>query len=247
MIDIHSHILPGVDDGARTVDEALNMLKIAVKDGVTTQVLTPHIHIGRFDNTLSSLIKQFNYFKVIVRDAGIPVELRLSAELRISPEIIPLVKNNQIPWLGHSQEYRYLLLEFPYREIPYGSENLVRWLLKEKVKPIIAHPERNRVFQQHPEKLRSFINLGCPIQLTASSLINRFGDKSQKLAIQLLKEKKIDIIATDCHNLKTRPPNLTVGVKEAGKYLGAAEANKLVMENPKQFILPGNNVDSLIG
>ncbi|MBL4753647.1 MAG: hypothetical protein JKY52_08675 [Flavobacteriales bacterium] len=236
MIDIHSHILPGVDDGARSFDEAIQMLKMAVDDGVTTQVLTPHIHHGRFNNTLDSLVRPFVEFRSRVREAGMPITLQLSAELRLSTEIMPMIKNNQIPWLGDDNGIKTLLLEFPLKELPFGSENVVRWLLKKNIRPIIVHPERNRVFQKHPNKLQPFINLGCPIQITASSITGRFGKEPQKLAIKLLEEGKVDVLASDCHNLTSRPPNLNEGVQEAAKIVGEAAARKMVNEFPQQLI-----------
>jgi protein-tyrosine phosphatase len=245
LIDIHSHILPGVDDGARTMEEAIAMLKMAVADGVTTQVLTPHIHIGRFNNTLATLAKQFFNFRSRLRAEGIPITLKLSAELRIGPEIMPIINNQQIPWLGSDNGVKTLLLEFPPREVPFGSEHLIRWLQKKNIRPVIAHPERNREFQQHPEKLEPFIDIGCPLQVTASSLTGRFGQGPQKLAIRLLKEGKVDVIASDCHNLKSRPPNLSEGLREAAKIVGESAANAMVHELPRQLITNHHKQNSM--
>nr|MBX2857290.1 capsular biosynthesis protein [Cellvibrionaceae bacterium] len=96
MIDMHSHILPGVDDGASDLSQALEMLRLAQADGVATQVLTPHIHIGRFNNSLGNLTQRFIQFKQQVKQAGIAIELKLGAEVRIGPEIMPIVQSQQI-------------------------------------------------------------------------------------------------------------------------------------------------------
>jgi protein-tyrosine phosphatase len=103
LLDIHSHILPGVDDGARTVDEALDMLRMAVGQGVTTQVLTPHIHLGRFDDTKQQLTEHFLRFRDVLSANNISIKLLLGAELRIGPEFMQLVQQEQIPWLGEYQ------------------------------------------------------------------------------------------------------------------------------------------------
>jgi protein-tyrosine phosphatase len=162
MIDIYSHILPGIDYGVRSLDESLDMLLMAVAQAVTTQVLTPHIHQGRFDNTKQAIEQRFTVFRDKVNGANLPIKLLLGAELRIGPEIMALVSTNAVPWLGEHQGLNTFLLEFPRLDIPFGSDNLVRWLLAKDCLPIIVHPERNSTFLHHREKLRVFIDLGCP-------------------------------------------------------------------------------------
>lgn len=208
MIDIHSHILPGVDDGSQSIDESLEMLSIAVAQGVKTQVLTPHIQLGRFNNNKSSLLPSFLQFEQKVKEAKLPIELKLSAEVRIGPEIMQLVANNEIPWLSSVQGKKAFLLEFPRQEVPFGSDNLIKWLLANNCLPIIVHPERNRTFVDNPKKLQPFINLGCPLQVTASSLTGKFGEDVQKMAETLLHNGTAKYIASDCHNLKGRRPDL---------------------------------------
>jgi len=236
MIDIHSHILPGIDDGARTIIEALDMLRMAVDQGVTTQVLTPHIHQGRFDNTKEGLAEKFTQFKEVVDKENIPIKLLLGAELRIGPEVMTMINNNQVPWLGEHQQQKIFLLEFPRNDIPFGSDNLVRWVLSKNCLPIIVHPERNRTFINHPEKLQVFIDLGCPIQLTSCSLSGRFGDDVQKFSEQLLIDEKVSAIASDCHNLKGRAPDLLAGYEQAKIIIGEQQANTLVNLIPNTLI-----------
>lgn len=236
MIDIHSHILPGIDDGARTVIEALDMLRMAVDQGVTTQVLTPHIHQGRFDNTKEGITEKFTQFKEVVDKENIPIKLLLGAELRIGPEVMTMINNNQVPWLGEHQQQKTFLLEFPRNDIPFGSDNLVRWVLSKNCLPIIVHPERNRTFINHPEKLQVFIDLGCPIQLTSCSLTGRFGDDVQQFSEQLLIDEKVSAIASDCHNLKGRAPDLLAGFEKAKSLIGEKKSNVLVSLIPSTLI-----------
>jgi len=208
LIDIHSHILPNVDDGARSNAEALDMLRMAVDGGVTTQILTPHIHFGRFNNTKADLEERFEQFQTLVDEANINVELQLGAEVRIGPEVMQLVNNNAIPWLGEYQGRKTFLLEFPRQDVPFGSDNLVKWLLAKNCLPIIVHPERNRTFVDQRHKLQTFIDLGCPLQLTASSLTGKFGADVQQMSEELLEADLVSAIASDCHNLKGRTPDL---------------------------------------
>ncbi|WP_339726353.1 CpsB/CapC family capsule biosynthesis tyrosine phosphatase [uncultured Paraglaciecola sp.] len=236
MIDIHSHILPGVDDGARTETEALDMLKMAVDQGVTTQVLTPHIHLGRFNNTKAELTASFVKFRDLVDSQNIPIRLLLGAELRIGPELMTLVQQDQIPWLGEYQGKKAFLLEFPRIDVPHGSDNLVRWLLQKNIQPIIVHPERNKTFINNPAKLQTFIDLGCPLQVTASSLTGKFGEEAQDMAIRLIENEQVLAIASDCHNLKGRAPDLLDGVKEAQTIIGETNSKYLVNRNPNEVV-----------
>jgi protein-tyrosine phosphatase len=227
MIDIHSHILPGVDDGAQTLEEALKMLTIAVDGGVTTQYLTPHIHSGKYNNTKECLAAHFTQFKEQVNAANIEVELKLSAEVRIGLDVMQLVTQNAIPWLGEYQGKRTFLLEFPRQEIPYGSDNLVKWLLARNCLPIIVHPERNRTFLNQRHKLQTFIDLGCPLQITASSLTGKFGADVQKMSEELLNQGLVSAIASDCHNLKGRSPDLGLVVGSLGNVYNPANVANL--------------------
>jgi protein-tyrosine phosphatase len=236
MIDIHSHILPAIDDGARTIDEAIEMLRIAIDQGVTTQVLTPHIHIGRYQNTKETIEREFIKFKEHTEVANLPIKLQLGAECRIGPEIIQLVTSNSIPWLGHLDGNHTFLLEFPRTDIPYGSDNLIKWLLSNKCLPIIVHPERNSTFLNNREKLQTFIDLGCPLQITSSSITGKFGNSVQKMAEELLIEDQVSAIASDCHNLKGRSPDLLAGVEKAGTIIGKENALNLVTIIPNELI-----------
>lgn len=235
MIDIHSHILPGIDDGARFLDEALDMLRMAIDQGVTTQVLTPHIHMGRFNNTKQHIEQEFTKFQEQVNAANLPIKLLLGAELRIGPEIMQLINNDSVPWLGEVEGQRTFLLEFPRTEVPFGSDNLVRWLLSKNCLPIIVHPERNSTFLNNREKLQTFIDLGCPLQITASSITGKFGADVQHMTEELLLADQVNVIASDCHNLKGRAPDLLAGVEHAKKIIGDKKTNTLIVTTPAEL------------
>jgi protein-tyrosine phosphatase len=236
MIDIHSHILPSVDDGARNNAEALDMLKMAVDQGVTTQVLTPHIHQGRFDNTKQQLTEHFLRFKDLVIAQNIPIKLLLGAELRIGPELMQLVQQDQIPWLGEYQGKKTFLLEFPRIDVPHGSDNLVRWLIQKNILPIIVHPERNKSFIRNRAKLQTFIDLGCPLQVTASSLTGKFGVDAQDMALDLVAKEQVQAIASDCHNLKGRSPDLIDAYQQVYETHSAEKASDLCKNQPDSVI-----------
>jgi len=236
MIDIHSHILPNIDDGARSVDEALTMLKIAIDSGVTTQVLTPHIHLGKFDNTKEAIEQAFTQFRDTVDATNLPIKLLLGAECRIGPEIMQLVNQDAIPYLGEVEGKKTFLLEFPRTEVPFGSDNLVHWLLSKNYLPIIVHPERNSTFLNNRQKLQVFIDLGCPLQITASSITGKFGDDVQQMTEELLVAGNVTAIASDCHNLKGRAPDLLAGFEQAITIVGEQQASTLVNLLPNELI-----------
>jgi len=239
MIDIHSHILPGIDDGAKSLEEALDMLRIAIDQGVTTQILTPHIHLGRFNNTKQHIEQEFIKFKEQVDSANLPIKLLLGAELRIGPEIMQLISTNSVPWLGEFQDKKTFLLEFPRTEVPFGSDNLVSWLISKNCLPIIVHPERNSTFLHNRDKLQTFIDLGCPLQITASSIKGKFGADVQQMTEELLLADQVSAIASDCHNLKGRSPDLLAGLEQAKSIIGDEKASLLVTDKPAE--LTSNN------
>ena len=120
MIDIHCHLLPGIDDGARNTDVAVEMARAAYDNGIRFSIMTPHIHPGRYENTAQTISRSLTQFQVALRRARIPLKLGMAAEVRLSPEILPMIESDQIPFLGRYEGYRIMLLEFPHSHIPPG-------------------------------------------------------------------------------------------------------------------------------
>jgi len=236
MIDIHSHILPAVDDGAQTIDDALALLKLAQDDGVTTQYLTPHMRPPRYVNEAESLRQAFNAFSNIVADKGFTIKLHLSAEVRVGPEIMPLLQRDDFPWLGQWQGKKAFLLEMPHGQVPTGTINLIKWLLQRDILPVIAHPERNREFQTNTKLLQQFVQAGCLVQITAASLLGKFNDKSEQAAIHLLENDLVTFMATDSHNDFYRPPDLNAGFECAKEFVSEEKARSLVYDAPASLL-----------
>ena len=236
MIDLHCHLLPGIDDGPASMDLALELAKQAVEDGVRYSMLTPHIHFGRWENTLGSISHSAKVFQQAMIDAGIPLETGMAAEVRLGPEIMEMLMEGGLPFLGAWNGYNVVLLEMPHSHILPGTEKLVSWLLRRDVLPMIAHPERNKDVMRSLDKLDSLIGLGCLFQLTAGSLIGQFGEKAQYRAEQLLDRGVVTVLASDAHSIRTRPVNLSSGYRAACDWFGVAEAEKLVNTNPATII-----------
>ncbi|WP_428820449.1 tyrosine-protein phosphatase [Microbulbifer sp. MCCC 1A16149] len=232
MIDLHCHILPGIDDGARDLDQSLVLARAAVADGITHTVATPHIHTGRFPNNLISITRAYRELCAALKAASIPLKLGMAAEIRLSEEILNMVLLNQVPYLGKWEGEKVLLLELPHSHIPPGTEQLIRWLRKQKVRPMIAHPERNKDVIRDFNKVMPLVREGCLFQVTAGAVAGHFGEPAQERAIQLLEHDLVTILATDAHHEVRRPPVLNLGREAAAKVVGEDKAWRLVLQNP---------------
>jgi protein-tyrosine phosphatase len=210
MIDLHCHILPHIDDGAKSIDEAIALVALAAEQGVSRMVATPHIHLGIYDNNLQSINAAYRGLCDALALTNIDIQVRAAAEVRISPEIMLFIEQQQIPFLGYYQQKNVLLLELPSSHIPPGTDKLINWLLAKDVLPMIAHPERNRELQTHPDRIKPFVQSGCLLQLTAASLIGDMGPSAQQLSEYLLRKMLYSIVASDCHSLNRRPPKIAL-------------------------------------
>jgi protein-tyrosine phosphatase len=236
MIDLHCHILWGVDDGAQTLDEALALARHAVEDGIVACVLTPHVHPGRYENTRRQLEPQVEAFRLALAEANIPLKVKLGGEVRLSMESLELLLDGDVPFLGEVDGYRIMLLEFPHQSIPVGSLQFVDKLLQMKIRPLIAHPERNKSIMAEPDRLLPYLDRGCGLQLTAGSLVGRFGEVSREIARRMLENAWVEVIATDTHNLRHRPPQLKEGFIAAAEIVGEAKARQFVQTRPAQIL-----------
>ncbi|AIY65441.1 tyrosine-protein phosphatase [Pseudoalteromonas piratica] len=235
MYDIHCHILPAIDDGAKDKAEALSLLKLAVAEGITHIVFTPHMHIGRFDNSKVDIYHTFFDFKQLAADHNIKIEMACAAEVRIDADLIYLFSQKKIPFLGQLENKSIVLLELPHSHFPQGTEKLISWMIDKDIVPVIAHPERNRDIQKNNQLAIKLKKLGCYLQLTAGSVCGQFGDSSYKLSEFLLSNNMVDVIASDAHNLKRRPPKLKEAFNYISKKYSASYANDLFINNPKNI------------
>lgn len=236
MIDLHCHLLPGVDDGPDTMDEALALCRHAVAAGITHSVVTPHVHPGRYENDAATIAVAAAVLKSRLAEENIPLALSFSGEVRISPEILPMVAAGQIPFHGEWGGRRVMLLEFPHSHILPGSDRLVRWLLQRDIVPLIAHPERNKDVMRDLSRLHEFVQAGCLFQVTAGALAGRFGELAEQRACEIVEAGWATVLASDAHNLKSRPPELADGVAVAAELIGEAAARALVVDNPWRIV-----------
>ncbi|WP_420554971.1 tyrosine-protein phosphatase [Neptuniibacter marinus] len=236
MIDLHCHLLPGIDDGASSMEEALSLARIAADDGITHMVVTPHVHPGRYNNNVQSIRPVFERFQTALTENDINLRVKAAGEVRLSVEVLTMFAADQLPFLGEWDGKKVMLLELPHSHVPPGSDKLVKWLLDRGVLPMIAHPERNKGLMADITKLTPFVELGCLFQLTAMSVSGGFGAEAKRLSDQMLSSGWVTVIASDGHNCDRRPPALSAGVSAAAEIIGDAEARRLVWGNPAKII-----------
>jgi protein-tyrosine phosphatase len=236
MIDLHCHLLPGIDDGPASLPEALALARLAVANGITWAVATPHINYGRYDNTPASIGVAYRQFKAELARQGIPLGLGMAAEVRVGFEITQRAACGELPFLGVMDHKNVLLLEFPPSHLPPGSEKLAGWLLDRGISPMIAHPERNKSIIRDPDKIRPFVEMGCHLQVTAGAVAGKFGGLARQCAVQMLENGWVTILASDAHDGEWRPPELEPGRAAAAAIVGELESWRLIRDVPRQII-----------
>ena len=233
MIDVHCHILPGIDDGAANLAESMALLRLAVADGIKRMVATPHINPGYFDNNRQTINQALAHLRAQISSEQLDIEVAAAAEVRVTADLMLAVERQQLPFLGSWQGQQVLLLEFPPSHIPPGSDKLIKWLSQKGIVAMIAHPERNREVQSNLALLEPFRRLGCLFQLTASSLLGDLGERHQTTAKQLVQNRVYHVMASDCHNVNRRPPRLTASIEQVTALTDLDYAQSLVFHNPQ--------------
>lgn len=232
MIDIHCHLLPGIDDGPADMAAALALARACLRDGITHAVATPHVFPGRFENRRSSIASAFEAFRQALADADIQLSVSWAGEVRLTPEALELLSLDELPLLCAEPGRRTLLLEMPDGQVPLGSERFVAHLLAHDVRPVLVHPERNRALMDRPERLADFVAQGCAVQITAGSLVGRFGSRAQATAERMLQAGCVDAVASDAHNLSGRRPQMREAAHWLQREYGPDAAHRLTVSGP---------------
>ncbi len=233
MIDLHCHILPGLDDGPESVDEAIAMCRAAAADGVKCIVATPHYKPGTFEFSGSRVMETVNALMAAVQNIGLDIRILPGAEVTVSPEMSANLKIGGYLTLNQG---RYFLAEFSPLSVPAGWESFLISFLNAGLTPIIAHPERNAWFVHHFEALAAAVQAGVKLQITAMSLTGAFGAESRDFSIHLLRQNLVHVIASDGHSADFRPPRLSEAVRLAADVLGRQRAEALVTTIPLAII-----------
>lgn len=235
MIDLHAHILPGLDDGARTIEEARDLARRAFADGVTAVAATPHVRddyptrAEEMEERVAELRRDFG-------EQGIAVQVLHGGEIDLA--FGGTLSSGELRRFTLAQNGRHLLLEFPYRGWPVDlSESLVE-LVELGLVPVLAHPERNRDVQAAPERLADLVPLGALVQVTAASLDGRLGRSSRDAAFRLLELRLVHVLASDAHT----PGIRAAGLAAAAGALGDSGLARYLTEEAPAAIVAGEAV-----
>lgn len=239
MIDIHVHILPGIDDGPRSLEDSLEMARLAREDGITTMVATPHLFRHRMvdpetfnsPDTIRQAVAALNQE---LAAAGIDLTILPGCEIPLFPEILRFIDEGRVLTMNDTQ--RYICLEMPDTVIPPATEEICFQLSSRGLTPIITHPERNPVFYEMPQKLRRLISLGCLAQITSRSLTGGFGWRVSRFTKKLVREGLVQLMATDAHSVEHRPPLMGKALKKLTKLVGESRAWDMVTTLPDRII-----------
>lgn len=226
MVDLHCHILPGIDDGAGTIEESMKMAEAAIADGITHVVATPHSSSRYF----------FNYSQVrLLRDElqsriGDRLKLATGCDFHLDPENLKSLHKNPACYCINQRDY--LLVEFNEISIPPPMDQTLHEIQLAGLRPVITHPERNNILRAHPERLKKWVRQGCFAQVTGSALMGSFGPVARKEALRWIGEGLIHFVASDAHNTRTRPLRLQPAYDVVMNQFGETKARALFHENP---------------
>lgn len=234
MIDIHCHILPGMDDGPATIDESIEMCRMAASDGIHTIVATPHFSHGAHEWTAESIFGQIGRLEQALLREKIGVRILPGADVSLFPELVHYL-GKEIP-LTINNKRRHILAEFPCAVVPPHWDLFLRSVLDAGIVPIVTHPERNDWFVRHPEAMYTMVEIGAMVQITAMSITGGFGEEARKFSSFLLTHDLAHVIATDAHSIGARPPVLSEAVKAAANLVGEERARDLVTSIPSAII-----------
>lgn len=243
MIDIHCHILPGLDDGAKDMEESVCMCAMAAEDGIEKIVATPHTMDGIYINKNQDVKHAVNVLNTVLIEKKIPLEILPGADVHVNIDLLELLKEGKASTINDN--HHYLLLELPHQSVPPNIKDLIFDLTIHGITPILTHPERNMVLQNEIDTLYDLVLQGILIQITAHSLRGEFGPAAEKCCFELLKHNLVHVIATDAHSSTVRPPYLSYAFKKAAEIIDEKEALALVTSNPSA-IIKGQNIPNLL-
>lgn len=236
LIDIHCHILPGIDDGAKTLDESVQMAQEAVSQGIHTIIATPHFSY-RYHNERTAIQEKAAYLNEQLTQRNIPLTILPGQEIRIYGEILEDYESGKLLPLA---EKNYAMIELPSGHVPAFTERILYDVQMKGLIPVIVHPERNQEIVQQPDKLYHLVKNGALTQITASSLCGDFGKNIKKFTLQLIEAELTHFIASDAHNVTTRSCKMAEAIEIIDKKYGSGSTSYYT-ENA-QMLVNGNAI-----
>ncbi len=240
MIDLHSHILPGLDDGPRTMTESVALCKALVAEGVTHAVATPHMFDGVHDVSCEAVYQGVQDLRSELKEAGLPLHILPGAEIRVDPRVLEAAQSGLLISIGAGE--RYVLIELPTDIVPPRFDWFLFELQMTGLTPILTHPELNAEIQARLGVLENLIHLGCLVQMSAPSLLGTFGGRPVATARRMLRHGMAHLLSSDCHDLVHRPPRMRAALAEAASVVGVARAEMMV-GGRAAAVLAGDRID----
>ncbi|MBU4219679.1 MAG: hypothetical protein KKB90_12055 [Actinobacteria bacterium] len=245
--DIHSHILPGFDDGASSDEEFLEMARIAVEGGTSVMVATPHYDLESTSFELHEVAVAVEDHNSLLRETGIPLCLIPGVEVRINAGLLQLAeKGGGLEDLCLGKNGKCILVELPLMDMPLATLDVFFHIQLRGIIPILAHPERNRYLVKHPSMVRDLVERGIEMQVNSGSLEGIFGKSAKRTAQSLLKENAARLVASDAHGSRVRTPDLSRVAGALDGLLGDGSSHIILEVNPG-FILDGEKLVGVTG
>jgi protein-tyrosine phosphatase len=229
VIDLHCHLLPGIDDGSGSLAESVEMARLAVADCISVAACTPHILPGVYDSSGPAIRAGIAALQRKLDEAEVPLLLVCGADVHMAPNLLEGLRDRSIPSLGDS---RYFLLEPPHGILPPRFDDCLFGLVSAGYVPVITHPERLGWIETHYFVIEQAVRIGAWMQLTAGSIVGRFGKRARYWSERMLEEGLAHIIASDAHNTDHRPPVMSGAFEVAAGFVGREEAVHLVATRP---------------
>jgi protein-tyrosine phosphatase len=242
MIDLHNHLLPGIDDGAKEVEETVEFLRILARDGVTHVTATPHMKPGVYDNGRDDILRSVE----LVRRAAASdpeaarVTLLPGAEVYYTADVTDRARRGEL--MSVADGGKYVLLELPYQQVPMRVEETIFQLRLAGLTPIMAHPERVAYYLEDFNRVEASVRLGALTQVTGSSITGLFGSKARDFAHRMIDHNLAHIVATDSHDVRHRPPILSAA-RDVVVRLAGAEAARNMVEDLPRAVLEGRQAE----
>jgi protein-tyrosine phosphatase len=234
MIDLHTHILPGIDDGIKSMEGAVEFARVAIEDGVKVIVATPHYKEGVWDNQREGILVSVAALREQLKQEDLNVDLRPGAEVHLCPNLVQRVKDGQATTLDDNG--RTVLLELSLTQYPVELENLVFQMKLAGLQVLFAHPERIRYFQDDIRRYESVVQLGGFGQITTGSVLGSFGDEALRCSQELLRKGLVHVLASDAHNVRGRPPILSEALEAIEPWVGQRRALSMTHDVPAAMI-----------
>lgn len=233
MIDLHCHILPGIDDGAPEMAVSIEMARMAASAGTRVLACTPHVRPPVYPNIRPAIETAVGDLRAALDEESIDLELVVGGDVHIAQDLLEGLRGGSVPTLAQT---RYFLLEPNDKILPPNFVSFCKSLMAGGYVPILTHPERMQWIERHYDTLKTLSAMGVPMQLTGQSIIGSFGATAQKWSERMLRDGLVDIVASDGHNCSGRKPVLNGALTYITNHFGSEVANRLLLQNPRVIL-----------